>query len=704
VSTPIQVLLVEDLEQDAALLLRELRHGGYEPTCERVETAAAMASALDRQPWDVVIADYMLPGFSGPAALKLLQRRNLDLPFIIVSGHIDEDTAVASMKAGAHDYVMKDRLTRLVPAIEREMAEAEVRRARHRSEEQFAREQAFRQAIENSIPSGIAVVNAEGRQTYVNSAFCEMVGWSGAELLGAKAPFVYWPADEAEGLTQAFEAALHGQAPTSSHGVEARFQHRKGPIFDVLMLSRPMHDSRGKVAGWLASVTDITERKRAERRLVAQYAVASVVSEAENLSAAAPEILQIIGEGFGWDCGGLWRAEPGSKELHCLHFWHRLSAPMGRFEAVSRNRNLPAGVGLPGRILASGQPCWLSDLATADSFPRRAEAAGEGLRSGCGVPIQLGEEVLGALEFFSREPREPDRAHLQWLGSIGSQVGQFMERAMAQAALRRAHDELERRVQERTADLMAANTSLEASIRERRRLENELLEITEKERRRIGLDLHDDLGQKLAGLTLMMKGLELGLMRKKLPEAADAQKISALIGQTVTHANGLARDLALAELEGTDLSRALGELAANVRNLFSISCEFKSVGRIPSLESNVVTQLYKITQEAVTNAVKHGKAKQVGIDLVKKPAELVLTVRNNGLTFPALIDKSKGMGLRIMNYRANLIGASLEIKPGRPKGAVVTCSLAFPRLHANNDSKDRQHASPTRRAADPFVD
>src|SRR5208283_2143766 len=108
-------------------------------------------------------ADYVLPQFSGPAALKLLQERGLDLPFIIVSGHIDEDTAVASMKAGAHDYVMKDRLTRLVPAIERELQEAEIRHARHQSEAKFAREQTFRQTIEDSIPSGIAAADAEGR-------------------------------------------------------------------------------------------------------------------------------------------------------------------------------------------------------------------------------------------------------------------------------------------------------------------------------------------------------------------------------------------------------------------------------------------------------------------------------------------------------------------------------------------------------------
>ena len=129
---PIRILLVEDSEYDAALLLLELRDAGYQPVSERVETAQGMAAALDRQPWDVVIADYILPKFSGLLALKLLRQRGLDLPFIIVSGHIDEDTAVAAMKAGAHDYVMKDRLTRLVPAIERELEEAESRARRIR--------------------------------------------------------------------------------------------------------------------------------------------------------------------------------------------------------------------------------------------------------------------------------------------------------------------------------------------------------------------------------------------------------------------------------------------------------------------------------------------------------------------------------------------------------------------------------------------
>ena len=134
-STPLRVLIVEDSEDDTLLVLRELRRGGYEPTYERVDTPDGMSAALNRQAWDVVISDHAMPHFSGPAALALLQARRFDLPFIIVSGTIGEDMAVAAMKAGAHDYLMKDSLARLVPAVERELREAAMRQERKRAEE-----------------------------------------------------------------------------------------------------------------------------------------------------------------------------------------------------------------------------------------------------------------------------------------------------------------------------------------------------------------------------------------------------------------------------------------------------------------------------------------------------------------------------------------------------------------------------------------
>src|SRR5262245_891170 len=131
---PLNVLVVEDSEVDAELILAELRRGGYEPIYERVETGATMNAALARKAWDIVLADYTLPHFSAPAALRLVKDRGLDIPFVVVSGSIGEETAVAAMKAGAHDYFFKGHLRRLVPAVEREVREAGDRGTRRRLE------------------------------------------------------------------------------------------------------------------------------------------------------------------------------------------------------------------------------------------------------------------------------------------------------------------------------------------------------------------------------------------------------------------------------------------------------------------------------------------------------------------------------------------------------------------------------------------
>ncbi len=132
---PLRVLIVEDSEDDAVLLSRELRRGGYELTYERVDTAAAMIAALKNQTWDIVFSDHSMPHFSGTEALAILRERGLDLPFIFVSGTIGEDNAVAAMKVGAHDYIMKGNLKRLVPAVDRELREAKVRQERTQAEE-----------------------------------------------------------------------------------------------------------------------------------------------------------------------------------------------------------------------------------------------------------------------------------------------------------------------------------------------------------------------------------------------------------------------------------------------------------------------------------------------------------------------------------------------------------------------------------------
>jgi len=138
---PLRVLIVEDSPEDADLLALELRRGGYEPACSRVDTPGAMAAALERQPWDLVLSDYSMPAFSLPEALEMLRARGLDVPFVIVSATIGEEAAVAAMKAGAHDYVLKHNLGRLVPAVRRELRESALRQERRDLEEQLRQAQ-----------------------------------------------------------------------------------------------------------------------------------------------------------------------------------------------------------------------------------------------------------------------------------------------------------------------------------------------------------------------------------------------------------------------------------------------------------------------------------------------------------------------------------------------------------------------------------
>jgi signal transduction histidine kinase len=244
-----------------------------------------------------------------------------------------------------------------------------------------------------------------------------------------------------------------------------------------------------------------------------------------------------------------------------------------------------------------------------------------------------------------------------------------------QKELRRAHEQLELRVEQRTADLKAANEKLRSVIEERRRLENELLDIAENERRRIGFDLHDDLGQKLTGASLMIKGLEQRLYHDGHTSAGDACKIRLLIEEITSHAHNLARQFSSLDADGGDLPGVLTGLAAHVEKMFRVPCTLSIKGETPALPENVAVQFYKISQEAVSNAIKHAKASHVWLSVCRHTDKLVLTIKNDGIPFTPPADPKNRMGLRIMAYRANTVGAAFDIKANHKNGALVTCTL-----------------------------
>jgi PAS domain S-box-containing protein len=256
---PLTVLLVEDSEDDALLLVRTLRRGGYDPTWERVDTARAMETALDERSWDLVVSDHSMPAFSSLAALRLLRRKGfVDLPFIIVSGQIGEDTAVAAMKAGAHDYLMKDNLARLNGAIERELREADVRRERRKAEEKY------RSIFENAV-EGIFQTTVDGRFLTANPAMARMLGYeSPEELLGSISNIGDQLYVEPERREEFYRLALRDGFLS---GFEVQMLRKDGNPVWISANARAIYDTEGDISGYEGTVEDITERKRAEEAL-----------------------------------------------------------------------------------------------------------------------------------------------------------------------------------------------------------------------------------------------------------------------------------------------------------------------------------------------------------------------------------------------------------------------------------------------------
>jgi PAS domain S-box-containing protein len=210
-------------------------------------------------------------------------------------------------------------------------------------------------------------------------------------------------------------------------------------------------------------------------------------------------------------------------------------------------------------------------------------------------------------------------------------------------------------------------------ITESKRLEKALLESSARQQRRVGRDLHDGLGQHLTGIALMAKALEQKLAIKEAPEAADAAKIVSLVNDAINTTRELARGLLPVSSEARGLMSALGRQASKVRDLFNVDCRFECEQAVLVPDDSTATHLYHIAQEAVNNAVKHGRATRIIVSLGAANNKLALTVRDDGVGFAPQPGTNPGMGLNIMNYRAKMIGGSLEVRRCSQTGTIVTC-------------------------------
>jgi len=252
------------------------------------------------------------------------------------------------------------------------------------------------------------------------------------------------------------------------------------------------------------------------------------------------------------------------------------------------------------------------------------------------------------------------------------------------------------------ARLQAARRRAEQSEAENRLLEQKVLDVSDDERRRIGQDLHDGLGQHLTGVAFLSKALQQRLASKQLPEASDATKIATLVSESIGQTRALAKGLAPVGLEDGGLLSALTQLAAATNAVFGIECNCHCDEDLELPDLAVSTHLYRIAQEAVNNAIRHGKATQIDVLIERSLAgrSLVLSVQDNGTGFSRFgrsgagvaagngatsdngsgnSSSGEGMGLQIMNFRARMIGGSLQVQPrGANGGTIVTCTAPLP--------------------------
>ena len=433
----IHVLIVEDSEDDTFLLVRQLRQGGYDPVYERVETPAALEQALARQTWDIVISDYAMPRFSGLDALKIVRQKNPGLPFILVSGTIGEDTAVAAMRAGAQDYIMKSNLARLAPAVERELMEAQVRRARHQAEEELRRsDERFRLTVDGIRDYAIFMLDPEGHVINWNVGAERIFGYRAVEIIGQHMASFYPPADMERGKP---ERALERAGKEGRFEEEGWRRRHDGTLFWADVVITALHEDEN-LRAFVQVARDITERKQAQEeirrqveRLGALRAIETAISSSLDLQVTLSVILDQVTAQLQVDAADVLLLNRASQVLE-------YKASRGfRTNAIAKSR-IRLGEDQTGKAALERQLVAISDLAAADGqFQRTRLLAAEEFVSYYAAPLVAKGQIKGVLEIFHRAPLDPDQGWLDFLNALVGQAAIAIDNASLFDELQRSN-------------------------------------------------------------------------------------------------------------------------------------------------------------------------------------------------------------------------------------------------------------------------
>jgi two-component system cell cycle sensor histidine kinase/response regulator CckA len=305
-ATPLRLLMLEDNPSDAELVLHALRRAGYDPIADRVETEQDYRDHLQPAP-EIILADFSMPEFDSLRALEIMQERQLDIPFIIVSGTIGEERAVQVMQRGATDYIIKDRLARLGPAVKQALARWRLKEDKLKAEQTAAR----LAAIVETSGDAIIAKTLDGIITSWNRAAESSTDTrprrfsaSTSRFFSARPPAIR----RARGFSGHSRRLSKGEHIAAFETVRVR---KDGRRIEVLLSISPIRDANGVVTGASAIALDITQQKRSERFLNAEQAVTGILTESKNLEEAGPRVLQTIAECLRWEVAVLWTIDRG---------------------------------------------------------------------------------------------------------------------------------------------------------------------------------------------------------------------------------------------------------------------------------------------------------------------------------------------------------------------------------------------------------
>jgi two-component system, cell cycle sensor histidine kinase and response regulator CckA len=374
----------------------------------------------------------VVPAFAPESGKRLFQQ-------LVADGNLDLENVQLQRRGGGQTVV--DLSASVVEVADEKVVLViahDVGRRNEREAVLRASEERFRQLAEN-IHQIFWMVDASGGQLlYVSPAYETIWGRTCQSLYDDPSSFLndIHPKDKKR-VSAAYRKNLEDGAEFEA---EYRVVRDDGSIRWVWDRGFPVRDEQGAVVRHVGITEDITERKRAEQRQRVQSATTRILAEAASIEAAAPQFLQAVGEAVEWDIGELWFADAANNGLTLSFQWHSPTISINGFATASRQAVIARGVGVEGCIWADAEAVWIADLARHANFQRAAIAAQVGLHMVCGVPIRLGRSILGIIIFLNRHSRPPDEFLLGTLMTIGSQLGQFIERKRAHEALRASEE------------------------------------------------------------------------------------------------------------------------------------------------------------------------------------------------------------------------------------------------------------------------